>query len=91
MTWHAHLGAEGASLEVLEHASRLVTECERDLTGADEVVTFYSSRHQECSRAHAEAGARFNTMLMHDRSSREQIEGHLSRIAEVLDELASYS
>ncbi|KAF3339952.1 importin-5 [Carex littledalei] len=91
VTWHSHLGAEGASLEVLEHAARLVTVCERDLADADEVVTFYSSWHQECSHAQAEAGACFNAMLMHDRSRRERIEGHLGRIAKVLEELASYS
>ncbi|KAF3339955.1 putative Importin beta-3 [Carex littledalei] len=91
VTWHSHLGAEGASLEVLEHAARLITVCERDLAGADEAVTFYSSWHQECSRAQAEAGAHFNAMLMHDRSRRERIEGHLGRIAKVLEELASYS
>ena len=91
VTWHSHLGAVGASLEALEHAARLITVRERDLDGAYEVVTFYSSLHQECSRAHAEAGARFTAMLMHDRSHREQIEGHLGRIAKVLEELASYS
>ncbi|XP_078151600.1 uncharacterized protein LOC144546886 isoform X2 [Carex rostrata] len=91
VTWHSHLGAVGASLKALEHAARLITVLERDLDGAYEVVTFYSSLHQECSRAHAEAGARFTAMLMHDRSRRERIEGHLGRIAKVLEELASYS